>query len=595
MTMAMTRKVSLLLFSLCTFAVCHVEAQLHGRQVRRRGLQMAKRTNVPTPSPTVDPATVLADCIATATASNFVESTKSAIVRYQYEVLVDVDSNGDVASNVALDLSSIDDSVQNYLINDLLLDGKCSPSSIDGRRRRGLSGTSTFTFPRLLQLEQLAVVVTSLTRGESDTVIETECTKLKESRNGSERCFRVEGSFRIYFDVNQVVNPQVIMLYSLSSLERGFRDGLIVFGGDTSIVEASYFGQALIPVEIVFGNTAAQQQPQVVIPDDTAPAVSNDVGDQESQQEEPDAQTSTLTPSALENQVNDTDTGATQIAGNQADYVGTTGNAVTPADDVGTTSTSTTQGNQADDVGTTQNAGNQADDVGTTSTSTTQGNQFVDNGTAQNMGTQAYDDQTTQNTGNKFDDYFGITSTSTQTQGNQAADTGTAQNTGNQVANVGTTSSTTQGSEADNGDNDNSSGMFSITMVVFCTMGGLLGLVGAAFIGKQYYRRVRLFGRGVDKNFNDDDSLMDEYPVKKYSSGDTLAMTASPSASSPMSANEIGAEAFLRDLQEFKAFDTPGKGSNPDSINLSGDADILNLSLVAMMSNEFAKTMGELS
>jgi hypothetical protein len=112
-------------------------------------------------------------------------------------------------------------------------------------------------------------------------------------------------------------------------------------------------------------------------------------------------------------------------------------------------------------------------------------------------------------------------------------------------------------------------------------LGGILGLVGAAYIGKQYYRRVRLFGRGVDKNFDDsffDDSLDGQLPVGKSSSpGATTLNTSS------YSANEPGTESFLRDLEGFKSFDTPGKGSNSgSSMNLSGDTEILNLSLVDM-------------
>jgi hypothetical protein len=125
-------------------------------------------------------------------------------------------------------------------------------------------------------------------------------------------------------------------------------------------------------------------------------------------------------------------------------------------------------------------------------------------------------------------------------------------------------------------------------------LGGILGLVGAAYIGKQYYRRVRLFGRGVDKNFDDsfyDDSLDGRLPTggKGTSSpGETTLNTSS------YSANEPGTESFLRDLEGFKTFDTPGKGSNSgSSINLSGDNEILNLSLVdmAMMSHDVARTI----
>jgi hypothetical protein len=53
--------------------------------------------------------------------------------------------------------------------------------------------------------------------------------------------------------------------------------------------------------------------------------------------------------------------------------------------------------------------------------------------------------------------------------------------------------------------------------------------------------------------------------------------------SSGYSANEPGTDDFLRDLEDLKTFDTPSKGSSSgSSINMSGDADMLSLSLMGM-------------
>jgi hypothetical protein len=128
-------------------------------------------------------------------------------------------------------------------------------------------------------------------------------------------------------------------------------------------------------------------------------------------------------------------------------------------------------------------------------------------------------------------------------------------------------------------DKNSFGGLFSVNVTIFLIVGGILGLVGAAYAGKKYYRRARLFGRGVDKNF-DDDSLdgHEQYPAVKLDPSDTTMNT-----SSGYSANEPGTEDFLRDLEDFKTFDTPSKGSSSgSSINLSGDADMLSLSLMGM-------------
>jgi hypothetical protein len=498
--------------------------------------------------------------------SEFVETNKSVMVRYEYEVLVlfqrqQTDPDVDLA-RIANAAATVDEAVQNYLIRDLLLPaGACNGS----RRLKGARSMDS-NYRRQLQ----AVSVTAITQGDADTVIPTTTCILEPMMlrpvSALERCFRMEGSFRVYLREDSAINmddveEESIRQQALASVERGFQDGLIYLGGGSTLA-AHYLGSSEVPVELVKGdNSSSSEQVAAVVPDDpnTGTADSSIAADQGSQQQ--DAETTT-TPQG--DQVDDTS--ETTVKGNQVDDAAET----------------TTQGNQVDDTSETTVQGTQADDttaeIAPTTATTTQGNQLDD--------ITAESEPTTQ--GNQLDD---ITAeiTSTTTQGKQGDD-----NNGS-ITNADTTSQDSQSQESGleqqtsitgpSPDKNSSDGLFSVTTTIFLTLGGILGLVGAAFTGKKYYRRSRLFGRGVDKNF-DDDSLDGHEQIHP---NDTTINT-----SSAYSANEPGTEDFLHSLDGFKMFDTPSKGSNSgSSINLSSDADMLSLSLVdmALMSHNATKNI----
>jgi hypothetical protein len=552
----------MLALALLAASNCQVQAQRRHRSPRRgRRLQkdalkkdataasMPVKSAPPTKAPKVSaveavaasvPATINAigasfveECVAVVTAkSEFVETNKSVMVRYEYEVLVlfqlqQADPDVDLA-RIASAAATVDEAVQNYLIQDLLLPaGACNGS-------RRLTGTSSMqsNYRRHLQ----AVSVTAITQGDADTVIPTTTCILEAMMlrpvSSLERCFRVEGSFRVYLRDDAAINmndveAESIRQQALTSVERGFRDGLIYLGGGSTLA-AHYLGSAEVPVEVVSDvDSSSSEEVAAVVPDDpnTGTADSSSAADQVSQEQ--DAETTT-TPQ-----------------GNQVDDAAET----------------TAQGNQVDDTSETTAQGTQVDD---TTASTTQGNQLDDI-------TAEIAPSTTQ--GNQVDGTNGSI-TNADTKDSQSQASGLEQQT-----------SITNPSQNKN----SSDGLSSVIVTIFLTLGGILGLVGAAYTGKKYYRRTRLFGRGVDKNF-DDDSLdgHEQYPaVSKFHPNDTTMNT-----SSAYSANEPGTEDFLRDIEDFK-FDTPSKGSySGSSINLSGDdADTLSLSLVdmALMSHNATK------
>jgi hypothetical protein len=572
--------VSSLLLTLVLLATsnCHVQAQQqHHRPRRGRRLQknalkkdatatsMPLQSAAPTQAPTVStaeavvpsiPATMTAidasfveECVAVVTAkSEFVETNKSVMVRYEYELLVlfqlqQADQDVDLA--IAIAAATVDEAVQNYLIEDLLLPaGACNGS----RRLKGTSSTDN-NYHRHLQ----AVNVTAITQGDADTIINTTTCILEAMMltplSALERCFRMEGSFRVYLREDSAINTdeveaESIRQQALASVERGFRDGLISLGGGSTLA-AHYLGPAEVPM--------------AVVPDDpnNGTADSSIAADQGSLQQ--DAETTTTTQG---DQVDDAAETTTTTQGNQVDD----------------TSETTAQGDQVDDAAETTTQGNQGDNASETapSATTTQGNQVYE--------TSAETTATTKQ-GNQLDDITaGITPiTATTTQGKQVDD-----NNGS-ITNADTSPQDSQGQESGleqqtsitnpSPDKNSSGGLFSVNVTIFLTLGGILGLVGAVYAGKRYYRRARLFGRGVDKNF-DDDSLdgHEQYPAVKLNPSDTTMNT-----SSGYSANEPGTEDFLRDLEGFKTFDTPSKGSSSgSSINLSGDADMLSLSLMGM-------------
>jgi hypothetical protein len=355
-----------------------------------------------------------------------------------------------------------------------------------------------------------------------------------------ERCFRMEGSFRVYLQEDSAINMESIRQQALASVERGFRDGLIYLGGGSTLA-AHYLGPAEVPL--------------AVVPNDpnTGTADSSIVADQGSQQQDTEPTTTTQ--------------------GDEVDDAATT-----QGIQVDDTSETAAQGDQVDDAAETTTEGYQVGNASETapSATTTEENE-VDDTTAETTAT------TTQ--GNQLDDITaGITPiTATTTQGKQVDDTNGS------IANADTSPQDSQGQESGleqqtsitnpSPDKNSSGGFFSVNVTIFLIVGGILGLVGAAYAGKNYYRRARLFGRGVDKNF-DDDSLdgHEQYPAVKLDPSDTTMNT-----SSGYSANEPGTEDFLRDLEDFKTFDTPSKGSSSgSSINMSGDADMLSLSLMGM-------------
>jgi hypothetical protein len=535
----MVPKVSLLFSLLLAASNCYVQAQQQQHYHRpRRGRRLQKDAGKkdalpmpPMPPLSTAPAAVAAslasapttitaipsfveECVAVVTAkSEFVETNKSVMVRYEYEVLVLVqepqaDSDVDLA-RIASAAATVDEAVQNYLIQYLMLPlGACKGSRrLQNNYRRHLQGVS----------------VTAIKQGEADTVTAATCihtTIMQRPVSALEICRRVEGSFRVYLREDQAINmddveAENIRQEVLDSVKQGFQDGLIYLGGGSTLA-AHYLGPAqVLPVKVVLEDNSSEQV-AAVVPDDTntGTADSSIVADQGSQQE-------------------DDETTGTPL-GKQVDDAAET----------------MTQGNPVDDVAEITTLGNQVDDAAETTPTTTQGNQVDDT------------------TGSSS-----IPNTDTSLEDSQILEIGLEQPTS--IANPSP-------------DNNSSDGLFSVTATIFLTLGGILGLVGAAIIGKQYYRRTRFFGRGVDKNF-DDDSLdgHEQFPaVNKFHFNDTTMNT-----SSAYSANEPGTEDFLRDLEDFKTFDSPGKGSNSGSINLnlSGDADILNLSLVGMMSRDVSR------
>jgi hypothetical protein len=518
----------LLALALLAASNCHVQAQQRHQQRPRRGGRRLQKKNdatatsvqsaAPSQAPKVSAAELLAasvsnsingigasfveECVAVLTAKRgFVETNKSVKVRYEYEVLVlfqiqQEDPAVDLA-RIASAATTVDEAVQNYLIRDLMLPA----SACNGSRR--LTGTSNMESNYHRHL--LGVSVTAITQGVADTVIPTATCILEAMMlrpvSALERCFRMEGSFRVYLRDDAAINmdeveAESIRQEALTSVERGFRNGLIYLGGGSTIA-AHYLGPN----------------------DGTADSLI--AADQESQQQ--DAET-----------------------------------------------TATSQGNPVDDTSETTVQGNPVDD-----TSETQ----VDNAPAETMPTAA---STTQ--GNQLEDIVaGITSTTaTTTKGNQLDNTNgsiTTADTGSQDSQSQEGGLEQQTSITDSSPDKNSSGgLSSVAVTIFLTLGGILGLVGAAYTGKKYYRRSRLFGRGVDKNF-DDDSLggHEQYPAVKFHPNDTTMNT-----SSAYSANEPGTEDFLRDLEDL-TFDTPSKGSiSGSSLTLSVDADMLGLSLMDM-------------
>lgn len=594
MSTMMMPKISLLFSLLSALALlaasnCHVQAQhqqhRHNHRPRRGGRRLQKnalkkdatvtsmpmQSAAPTQAPKISatvavaasaPTTIAAipnyveECVAVLTAkSEFVETNKSVMVRYQYEVLVLFQlelSGSDVdLARVSSAAATVDEAVQNYLIQDLLL----PPGACNGSRR--LPGTSSMhnNYRRHLQ----AVSVTAITQGDADTLIPATTCILEAMMllpvSALERCFRMEGSFRVYLREDSAINmdeveAESIRQQALTSVERGFRNGLIYLGGGSTLA-AHYLGPSEVPVEVVSGgNSSSSEQAAEIVPGDA----DMNTGTADSSSTAEIAPTTTTTEG---DQVDDTSDTTTE--GNQVDD--------TTAETVLTETT--TEGNQVDDTSGTATGGNQVDDtsVETTPTTTTaQGNQV---------------DDTTPET----------TPTTTTTEGNQVDET----NGSNTNADTRPQDSPTQESSLEQqtsitspSPNDKSSGgSFSVTVTIFLTLGGILGLIGATYMGKQYYRRSRLFGRGVDKNF-DDDSLdgNEQYPAVN---NDTTMNT-----SSACTANEPGTEDFLRDLEDIKMFDTPSKGSNSgSSINLSGDADMLmSLSLIdmALMSHNATKS-----
>lgn len=117
-------------------------------------------------------------------------------------------------------------------------------------------------------------------------------------------------------------------------------------------------------------------------------------------------------------------------------------------------------------------------------------------------------------------------------------------------------------------DNDT---FWTATVCTCVAIGVALGLVSVAYLGKVYNRRVRLMGRGVDKNFDDDNSV--DLPVR-----------INETMESGSSANEPGTEIFLDDLEAYKTFDNPARSLSSASADFEGDTEILNLGMVAMTS-----------
>lgn len=246
--------------------VRHQQGQSPASRILQKGAdKLAKdETYAPTVSPVVDsppamaPVTVRADCVEQ-TKADFVPSAQSTVIRYEYELLVGLESSdSDIMTSLLVAADFVDVAVQDYLINELVLLGACQQQADQGATRRFL---------------QESLAVTGVTTGETDVILDSDCTTLQGSiADDSTQCFQVEGSFRAFVKNGAVMDSVGIKEASLGFLSAAFDQEFL---GSEFLAGAYFVGQATDPIQVL-----VDAVPQAVIPFDPSLSGNEDLANQ---------------------------------------------------------------------------------------------------------------------------------------------------------------------------------------------------------------------------------------------------------------------------------------------------------------------------